>query len=528
MAKGWPDHRREKVVAEIVDASLKRIAKGTTIVFFGTVIGMGLTFLGRVMVVRCTTQSEYGIFSLALVLLNVFVVLSILGMQEGTTRQLAYYRGKDDNPRIKGVVLSSLQIGLIASILFSIILFFTSDIISTKIFHDEGLTTPLKIFSIATPFLVLIIVLTSIFRGFDRVDVKVYFYDILRNILFPLFLIAVILLSLPFIDVIYAFLASIVLTFIALAIYAIKKSPLPRKTEKSVNPVRKELLLFSLPLLGVIMLNMILSWTDTIVLGFFKTSDVVGLYNTALPLAVLTSIIVNSMIFIHIPVISQLYSKNLIPEIKKNYQILSKWILATTLPIFLILLLFPGPLLNLIFGSQYVGASIALQILAIGHFTIVFLGPNGPTLLAMGKTKLLMYASLISATMNVILNIVLIPLWGIAGAATATTLSIVVGHIFNSVVLYRASRIHPFNKNFLKPMLTTGIIIFVIYILITNFITVSFWMLPLFFVLFLAVYASSLLLTKSFGNEDITLLLTIEKRTGIDATLIKRVLKRFM
>jgi len=53
-------------------------------------------------------------------------------------------------------------------------------------------------------------------------------------------------------------------------------------------------------------------------------------------------------------------------------------------------------------------------------------------------------------------------------------------------------------------------------------------MLPLFFILFLAIYGLSLLLTKSFDNEDIMLLLAIEKRTGIDATLIKNILRRFI
>ena len=111
--------------------------------------------------------------SLALVLTNAFVVIATLGLQLGSTRQIAYYRGKDDTSKVRGVVLSSLQLAVIASILLCLVLFFTSNIISTNIFHSPELSTPLRIFSITIPFSVLIGIFTSIFRGFDRVSPRV-------------------------------------------------------------------------------------------------------------------------------------------------------------------------------------------------------------------------------------------------------------------------------------------------------------------------------------------------------------------
>ncbi|MGB2728288.1 MAG: polysaccharide biosynthesis-like protein [Halobacteriota archaeon] len=60
-------------MSEIINQSLQKIAKGTGIVFIGTIIGMLLGFVGRVIIVRYTTQTEYGIFSLALVLTSISV-----------------------------------------------------------------------------------------------------------------------------------------------------------------------------------------------------------------------------------------------------------------------------------------------------------------------------------------------------------------------------------------------------------------------------------------------------------------------
>jgi len=81
-------------MSEVVDQSLQKIAKGTGIIFIGTIIGMLFGFVSRVIVVRYITQTEYGIYSLALLLTNIFITISTLGLQEGSTRYIEYIRGK--------------------------------------------------------------------------------------------------------------------------------------------------------------------------------------------------------------------------------------------------------------------------------------------------------------------------------------------------------------------------------------------------------------------------------------------------
>ena len=522
-------------MSEIVNQSLQKIAKGTGIIFIGTIIGMLLGFVSRVIIVRNITQSEYGIYSLALVLTTIFVTISTLGLQEGSTRYIAYFRGKKEERKIRGVISSSLKIALIASIIFSLILFLSSDIISDNIFHSSELSTPLKIFSAAIPFTVLIGIFTSLFRGFGRVEPNVYFQNILRSVIFILFLVGAILLGVSFLGVLYAYLASIVLTCIAFAIYTIKKLPLPAFSVKkdadaatSINSIGKELLRFSLPLLLTAMFFMLMTQIDTLMLGYFKTSDIVGLYNGAFPIAQLIFLPLSSMLFIFIPIASQLYSKGLIDELRRNYTVLTKWIWSATMPALLILLLFPETVLNLFWGARYIPASTALQILAVGFSINNFVGPNGNTMVVIGKTRFLMWAGLVCVITNVILNIVLIPPLGIVGASVASLTSIVLLNIFISVKLYLLVKFHPLSRNLLKPSVTSIGLIFFIYILARNFLDVTFWMLPIFFVLFLGLYGLLILLTKSFDNEDIMMLLAIEEKLGLNLTPIKRILKRFV
>ena len=515
-------------MSEIVNESLRKIAKGTTIIFIGTIIGLLLGFVGRVILIRFITQSEYGIYSLAFAILSIFVVISTLGLGEGSTRYIAYFRGKGEEENVRGVVSSSIKIALAASISLATICFFVSDFISVNIFHTLELSLPLRIFSIVIPFSVLLSVFIAIFRGFGRVDEKVYLQDVLRPVLFILFLIVVVLFNLPFIGVFYAYILSIVVTCMVFMIYMVKKSTRSIGKDSVSNPMAKKLLSFSVPLLAVSMLMMVMSWTDTLMLGYFKTPDVVGLYNAALPLANLLTVVIVSVGFLYIPIISQVYAKNQIEEMKISYAISTKWSFLGTLPIFFILFLFPDVVLNLLFGSRYIGAAVALQILALGFIFNSYFGTNYHTLIAMGKSKFIMHCFLASSVTNISLNLLLIPSFGINGAAIASAVSYAGVTILETIKLHQSSGLHPFTKNYFKITVLSILTVLGFYVILKALPFISYLTILIFFPLFLIIYGSLIFFTKTLDKEDIEILQEIEKMSNINLTLIKKILMRFM
>jgi len=517
-------------MSEIVNQSLQKIAKGTGIVFIGSLAGLVLAFIGRLLVARYWTESDYGVFSLALVVLNICVVIGTLGLQSGVRRSIAYARGKNEHEKVQGLISASVWLGLASSLILCLILFFISETIAIKIFHEPALISPIRIFAIAIPFSTLLDVLVSIFLGFGRVQAKVYFQDILRNVLFPILLLAVILFNLSFTGVFYAYLISLVISCLLLMIYAIKHLHLSMKfTAKSaVNPVAKELLFFSLPLLGVAMLQLIIAWTDTLMLGYFKISADVGLYNAAHSLAQFISSPLGAMLVIYMPITSELYAKDMLHEMRRNFSILTKWLCSVTLPLFLILFLFPETVLSFLFGVNYVPAANALRILSLGFIINNFLGPNGATLIAIGESKFMMWATLATAVLNIGLNIALIPPLGIVGAAIASVTAQTSINLIRCWKLYSLSKAQPLSKNLLKPTLASLGLIFLIHFISQNFLTITLWMLPLLFILYYAIYSLATLFTRSFDQEDITMLVAIEKRTGVSAAPIKKILSKFL
>lgn len=517
-------------MARNLNDSLAKITKGAGIALIGSLASLLFAFIGRVMIARIGTEADYGVFSLALAVLSICAVISTLGLRDGLARAIAHARGKKDNLRVQKLIPASIQFSLLTSLLVGTIIFFTSDILSGQVFHDAALALPLKVFAVGVPFFTMLYVLVSIFRGFDDIKPTVYFDNILNNLLFPVFLLPLIFFSLPISGVYYAFLASLVISCIALIVYAVKRLPSPVKivSKAIAGPIAKELLVFSLPLLGVAILALLVTWTDTLMIGGFRTSAEVGLYNAAYPLAHFISTPLRAILLIYMPVTSGLYAQGLIPEIRRNFSILTKWLCAATLPLFLILFLFPETVLNFLFGASYAPAATALRILSLGSIINNFLGPNGATLIAMGRVRFIMWATLATTLLNVGLNFALIPPLGIEGAAIASIAAMISINLIRCWKLHSISGAQPLSKNLIKPILASLAAVVLIYFVATSFLTITLWMLPLLFILCYVIYGLAVLFTKSFDKEDIAMLLAIEKRAGLNLAPLKRFLRRFL
>lgn len=75
--------------------ALQKIARGTGIVFVGTVISMLFGFLSRTVIARYFSTGEYGVFNLALTVLNIALVIATLGFQNSLPREVAFYKEKE-------------------------------------------------------------------------------------------------------------------------------------------------------------------------------------------------------------------------------------------------------------------------------------------------------------------------------------------------------------------------------------------------------------------------------------------------
>ena len=468
-------------------------------------------------------------FSLAITILNVSVLISTIGLQEGAPRCIAYARGLSDAPKAHSLVAVSFQASLLTSICMSIIIFAAAHLLSTAVFDEPDLSYPLKIVALGIPFFTLIDVLTSVFRGYDDLRPRVYFREILRNVSFTIFLLPVIFMKPSFDIVFYAYLGSIIVTVVSLAFHTARTAPFPIRIVARISrtPDVKELILFSLPLFGMAFLGFIIGWIDTIMLGIFKNVTDVGLYNGAHTIAVLIIMPLTALNLIYLPVASRMHAQGLTPEIRRGFSVVTKWLCLATAPILLILVLFPGTVLSSLFGASYETAADAFRILMLGYFARNLFGPGDALMIALGEVRFVMWSTLVAATVNVLLNLALIPPMGIEGAAIASAVALVTVRIMLGWRLYVLIKANPFSPNLLKTIALSSVIVLVARFALGG-LAINWWHLPIVLISCYCLFGIVLTLTRSFDEEDISMLLAMEDRTGINASFVKRLLRRFV
>ncbi len=513
-----------------LDDSLDKIARGAGIAVIGMMLGVLFVFITRLIIARYGLQESYGTFSLALVVFQISVLISGMGLQRGATRYIAYFRGGNNLEGIRHIMFSSLRFSMLTSILVGMALFFSADFLS-HYFSDnpENLAMALKVFAIGIPFANLARIFISFFQGYDIVAPGVFIQNVALNGITLLILIVIVNAGFAFEAIFYAYLTSIVITSIIIAVYTARKLP-ERITLTDIRkspPVSRELMLFSLPLMGSSIVTVLMIHVDTIMLGLYENLDTVGLYNAAHPLATFMSVPLTALILIYTPVVTGLFARNKMAELKRNYISSTKWLVSLTLPFFLVMAFFPEATVRLFFGQQYVEAAMALRILAMGIIFNNLLGPNAETLIAKGHPRFILWSTLSTAALNIILNMLLIPRLGMAGAAIGSAVSLTVINIVRSFWLYRLTRIHPFSRNLLKPLAISIIMALLILLISGIFLDVTYWMIPIAFVVFCIIYLLAMLFSRSFDKEDIALLQIIEKGSGINTAPLKRFLGRF-
>ena len=193
-----------------------------------------------------------------------------------------------------------------------------------------------------------------------------------------------------------------------------------------------------------------------------------------------------------------------------------------------LVVLFPEQVINILFGAEYIAGATALSILVFGFMIYGAISPTGAILQTYGRTKTVMMNNYIGAVINFGLNLLLIPIYGVNGAAIATGFSLALLYILNFVFAYKVAKIQPFKLSYLKIILASLIAVFVVYSLTKYVIGVStFVLIPMLFV-FLALYFFLLLLMKSFEEEDLMIMRAIDQRLGTKSDWIREIIKRFL
>lgn len=451
----------EKLTEQLINS----IAKGGGITLAGSGIGRIIQFGFHILLGRVLGVTGYGLYALGHSVLQLASEFPILGLNQAVVRFIAIYRRQGKLSHIKGTILSAFFIVAIASIVMAFILFVSSGFISDRIFNDAKLSSVLRAFAIALPFYVLMHMSAHTARGFQRMEYYVAIQKFTWPVTNVLFVGIAFLLGYRLMGAVYGFLASMVISA-SLGLILIPKRIFPKGLQVEPRYDTKKLLRFSLPMIFIGLGQIVLNQTDRLVVGAFMSSADVGIYSAAARIAMQCNFIITAFNMAFAPMIADLHDGLRTRELGVLFKLVTRWIVALTLPIVLILVLFPTPVIML-FGGEFIGGSEALIALAIGYLVNVTTGSVGLILIMAGKQDIELVNVLSMALINVGLNICLIQAYGILGVAIATGLSIAVVNLIRVIEVYKLIGIQPYTLQLLKPLLSAGVVV-LLYRLLAN------------------------------------------------------------
>jgi len=508
--------------------ALKKVAKGAGIVFIGTGVGMFFAYLGMMIVARFLGPTDFGLITLASAVTMIVSTIILVGMPQGVVRYVSFYKGKNDESRIKGTIASALEVVLPLGIVAGILLFIFANSISIRVFHEPNLTPILRIFSLSVPFFAVSYIFNHAIGAFQEMKYVAYTRDLFQNGTRLFLLIILLILGYGVLGATFAYTFAIVATPFVAFYYLNKIFPIFSKDIKPIS-MKKELLSFSWPLMFAGMLGLVMGWIDTLMVGYFLTATDVGIYRASLSTAALLMIVPSSFGSIFFPVITEIYSKGKMQELEDMDSTVTKWIFMIVFPLVLLMMLLSKQVLNVLYGSAYITGAASLCILGFGYAIISFVYPTNQLIQTIGRTRLILINMGVGAIIDVVLNFHLIPLYGINGAAIATILSLLTVNVLAFVEVYAITHIQPVKLNYGKIVFSSLISVIFIYSITKSFFKIiPIYVLIAMFLVYIGIYFILILISRTFEKDDVIIMRAIEKKTGIQLEWVRNVIGRFL
>jgi len=418
-----------------------QLIRGTVETFILRVTSIGFAFATSFILARILGAKGYGIYAYTTSWVSLLCIPSVMGLDTLLTREVARYKTLSDWHSLRGLLSLSDKIGLFASLGFAL----TGAIVIwlVKSHLERQMVDTFWIGMTILPFLTLTRLRQGSIQGLGCIiEAQIPLMLILPFLFIILILImhfgfrltAPLAVGMQAIAAGCAFFSSNILL----------KRHLPSFT-KGTCPEHHYIWIWLHS--GFVLLLAQAAWTindqiSTVIIGSIIGPESAGIFDIARRMAMIISFV---LMTVNVPLAPTVASLHVRGERKCLQQLVTKSVrlaLFGSLPVAFVLVIFRHRVLSL-FGNDFIGGSTTLAILSIGQLINVGIGSVGLLLNMTGGERHTAWGTGIATVVNVILNFILIPIWGIEGAAVANTISIATWNILLAMLVYKTLNIHP-------------------------------------------------------------------------------------
>jgi O-antigen/teichoic acid export membrane protein len=402
--------------------------KASAYSFLIRIIGAISAFCFNLVIARTLNINDAGAFFLSFSIVMVLWSISSLGMPMAMVRFVGGYFSKENWGEINAILSQAIGRILIASVIVGLSVIFLIDEIALHLPKTNDLSPILKIMVFAIPAIAIYNIIAFAFQGIH----KPIYSILLQNILTPLLTCLILILMMSWVypvnklTVTIVFTLSSIVTFLISLYLWFRQSNFKFKIKYTKNPsfLKSSHSLFTTNFMGLLV-----QWSGVLIVGAFVSEESVALFSVSQRIAMLTSFVLIAVNLVAAPRFAASFENGNFDELKDTAIYCNRIMLFSATPVLIIMLFFPGMFLGL-FGEEYRQASYLLRILVIGQFVNVVTGSVGYLLNMTGHEKDMRNVVLLSGPLAVISGLILTPVYGVLGAAIATSLAVASQNIF--------------------------------------------------------------------------------------------------
>ena len=402
---------------------VRKQIRGSGLLLSGSFLSLGIGFCTQLLIARHLSVTAYGMWAYAFPIATLCSSFSRLGMVDAVARFVPRYQEEGDDRRLFGTILLGSAAVLVAAL----------GIVSTFYVAPHHWLAPkneqawdlLRIAILMVPMEVADGLLTALFACFAKP--RAIFFR--RHLLSPGLKLAVVLLLIwRGSSVVFLAYGYLLASVVRVAIYCyllwahLKKEGLLQRLHwgQIIVPAR-EMFNFAIPGLTSDVVSVLYQAAAPLVLGWFYPISAVGFYRVVVPAAVMNTTVMTAFTLLYTPQAARLLAKRDLLGINVLYWKTALWVSVLSFPIFAATFCFARPVTLFLYGPRYEQSAAVLMILAVGYYFNAALGMNGLTLKVLGKLRYLVITNVVIALVNIGACLLLIPRYGVIGAAIATS-----------------------------------------------------------------------------------------------------------
>lgn len=414
---------------------LSSLTKDAVVALNIKIAGLIFIYLPQIFLARWMGKTEYGIYEYVIAWTLLLAIPAGLGLPRTTLRLISKYRVKQDWRSLRGIIRGSWLLTLLSACLVCLIA--AAVIWSLNYFRNFIYAIPLLV----GLGLIVLQALVQLQIETARAMNKIALAYAPSLIIWPLLVLSGGFILLKKNHSVTSLEMIGVATSMLLIVYLFQLFLLRRTINNQIEPATpsyayRKWISISLVLLLQRAFVIILSQTDIIMVGSLIGPAAAGTYNVAAKTALWVSFILETINMVIAPAVATLYIQGNIKGLQKVVSRATIWIFWPSLTISCFLLVFTQPILR-IFGPDFIVASISLKILVFGRLINTFCGSVGLLMTMTGHQNQALPVFGCSALINLVLNAIAIPKFGIIGAAITTTLTMVIWNIWLSTLVLK-------------------------------------------------------------------------------------------